>query len=373
MFKFIVMVLIIISLFIAETNAIADTIGTITEQSGPTEIQRDKKSIPSDVHSAIESNDTVVTAKSKTRITFKDDSLVEITEQSKLLIDDFVYDSTKTDAGKLGLKMALGTARFASGQIAKHTPDTIRIDTPTATIGVRGTDFTATVDETGRSLVVLLPSCPMGYKVSNIEKDCTVGEIYVQTNMGTVTLNKAFQATTVNTRDQKPAKPVILNLNPDQISNLLIVAPPKEVKEVRTTTAANKTALDVNFLDVNFFAFTGLDDAFLTQQSFLDMNMLEDSGFLANMLDLLNSQLLESELSSFNQMLPHYPPNKAAGLKYMLVDTNLTLYRFAPSHVAVISVDKDTPANLTLIQDGVTIKQTINNNNGTSITINQSR
>ena len=72
-------------------------------------------------------------------------------------------------------------------------------------------------------------------------------------------------------------------------------------------------------------------------------------------------------------MLPHYPPNKAAGLKYMLVDTNLTLYRFAPSHVAVVTVDKDTPANLTLIQDGVTIKQTINNNNGTSITINQSR
>ena len=105
----------------------------------------------------------------------------------------------------------------------------------------------------------------------------------------------AFQATTVNTRDQKPNKPVILNLNPDQINNLLIVTPPKETKESRTSTSANKTALDVNFLDFNFFAFTGLDDAFLAQQSMLDINFLEDSGFLMNMLDLLNSQLLESD------------------------------------------------------------------------------
>jgi hypothetical protein len=44
MFKFIVMVLTIISLFIAETNAIADAIGTITESTGLTEIQRNRKS-----------------------------------------------------------------------------------------------------------------------------------------------------------------------------------------------------------------------------------------------------------------------------------------------------------------------------------------
>ena len=91
MSRFTAAVLATISLFIAATDCLA-AIGTVTEQSGPTEIQRDKKSIPSNVSSEVEMNDTVVTAKSKTRITFKDESLVEITEQSKLLIDDFVYE-----------------------------------------------------------------------------------------------------------------------------------------------------------------------------------------------------------------------------------------------------------------------------------------
>ena len=95
----------------AVTNA---AIGTVTEQTGPTEIQRDKQSIPSEVNTGVEMNDAVVTAKAKVGITFEDQTKVEITEQSKLVIDDFVYDPNNGDAGKLGLKVALGTARYAS-------------------------------------------------------------------------------------------------------------------------------------------------------------------------------------------------------------------------------------------------------------------
>ena len=152
----------------AVTNA---AIGTVTEQTGPTEIQRDKQSIPSEVNTGVEMNDAVVTAKAKVGITFEDQTKVEITEQSKLVIDDFVYDPNNGDAGKLGLKVALGTARYASGQIAKDNPQNVKIETPTATIAVRGTDFSMTVDEIGRSLVILLPSCPANYK--NVEKFST--------------------------------------------------------------------------------------------------------------------------------------------------------------------------------------------------------
>ena len=52
--------------------------------------------------------------------------------------------------------MAQGTARFASGFGGKIKKANIDISTPTATIAVRGTDFTTSIDELGRSLVILL-------------------------------------------------------------------------------------------------------------------------------------------------------------------------------------------------------------------------
>ncbi len=53
----------------------------------------------------------------------------------------------------------MGTIRYTSGQIAKNNPQQVNVKTPTASIAVRGTDFTMTVDEAGQSLVVLVPSC----------------------------------------------------------------------------------------------------------------------------------------------------------------------------------------------------------------------
>ena len=133
-------------------------VGKVTEQTGPTEIVRDKKSIPSAVNTGIEMNDTIITARAKAKLTFEDSTTINITEQSKLVVDDFVYDPKK-GTGKLAMKVVLGTARYASGQIAKTNPQQVAVNTPTATVAVRGTDFSMTVDELGRSLIMLLPSC----------------------------------------------------------------------------------------------------------------------------------------------------------------------------------------------------------------------
>jgi FecR protein len=372
---FIASALIIILLFTAVTESFAseDFVGKVTEQTGPTEIQRDKNSIPSEVNSTVQMNDAVVTAKSKTRIIFKDDSLVDITEQSKLVIDNFVYDDSKTDAAKMGLKVALGTARFASGQIAKHTPESIGIETPTATVAVRGTDFTLTVDEMGRTLAVLLPSCPAGYK--DLEKDCIVGQIDVKTDAGAVVLNKAFQSTKVSSREQKPTKPVILALNSDQINNLLIVSPPHEDKSAsnKQSQQENQNPLAINFLDQNLLKFDGLDINFLTaDQTKLSINYL-DTDFLFNMLSLANSELLSNELSPENTMLPKYPPNKAAGLRYLVNDQSLTLYRTGTSSYAEITLDKSSNTTLSLNQDGTSVKQNVNGGNTSTIIIKQDK
>lgn len=358
-----------ILLFILATNCWADAVGTVTTQTGPTEIQRNRQVIPSAVQSSLEMEDAVVTANAKVGITFKDDSRVEITEQSKLVIDSFVYDNTKQDAGKLGLKIALGTARFASGQIAKHSPENLKIETPTATVGVRGTDFSLTVDEIGRSLIILLPSCPIGWK--NIEKDCVTGEIMVTSSMGTVIMNKPFQSTKVGSRESAPGKPNIINLSFDQINNMLILTPPKQAAGDEHQT---KTALDINFLDKDLLKFDGLDQNLLTVGgNRLDVNALEEN-LLYNALDLANSDLLANMLALEDQKLPRYEKfNKPAGLRAVYDDMSLIIYRNGISSYAEVTVDKEASSVINLSQDGTNISQTVNRTGGTVINIKQSR
>ena len=75
------------------------------------------------------------------------------------------------------MKAQLGTLRYASGKLAEGFKENVIIETPTSTIGVRGTDFTMTVDELGSRTIILLPSC-------DISGNCYVGEIRVETDVG---------------------------------------------------------------------------------------------------------------------------------------------------------------------------------------------
>ena len=133
-------------------------IGDVILHTGNAVIEQDGEDVKAEDNLDIFQYNTVKTGKGKVAIGFIDDTRVDVTEHSKLIIDEFVYDpNTKT--GSLSLKAALGTIRYASGQIAKTSPTNVQIKTPTATIGVRGTDFTMTVDEIDSSTIILLPSC----------------------------------------------------------------------------------------------------------------------------------------------------------------------------------------------------------------------
>lgn len=364
------LVLTTILLFAAAHNAAANSIGVVSEQTGPTEIQRKQQVLPSSLKTAIEANDAIITAQARVGIVFRDSSTVQITEQSRLVIDSFVFDDSKQDAGKLALKVALGTARFASGQIAKHSPESIKVDTPTATIGVRGTDFTLTVDEIGRSLIILLPSCPVGWK--NIERDCVVGEISVTTGMGTVSLNRAFQATTAKSRESDPAKPVIIRLNADQINNLLILTPPREILQQERASTARANILDRNDLNTDLLSFSELSLNHLDKDQ-LSVNSL-DQDLLSNLLDDFINLLNSNRNNRERALLPNYSPsNRNAGLRYNIVDRNITLFRETPSNYIEVTVDRDNATTLNLVQDSINIEQNVNRSGGSSITIRQSR
>jgi hypothetical protein len=344
-------------------------IGTVTEQTGPTEIKRNKDVITSELKSAVEMDDTITTANARAGITFQDDTKVQITEQSKLVIDNFVYDANK-NTGKLAIRIALGTVKYASGQIAKNDPEQVKIETPTATIGVRGTDFSSTVDEIGRSTIILLPSCPVGWH--DIEKDCVTGKIIIHTDAGELMLTKPFQATTIDSRYHEPTRPTILNLDMQQINNLLIVTPPPELKRVEKPTSETKgfNFLDEDLLGKDMLKYDELNKNYLNESSNrLGINYL-DNNFLANMLDVSSSQLLGNELDQYNSLLPKY--NKDSGLKYIVDGDGLMLYRETVSSYAEINVQKVNSMSTNISQDGQNINQIVNFSGSTTITIKQS-
>jgi hypothetical protein len=82
--------------------------------------------------------DEVKTLRGKAGITFADNTQVQVNENSRLVIDDFVYDSKSSKGGKLAVNIASGTVRYASGQIAKNSPQSVSVNTPTATIVLGG-------------------------------------------------------------------------------------------------------------------------------------------------------------------------------------------------------------------------------------------
>lgn len=222
-----------------------DSIGTVTENKGNAcEVHRGKAKSTGLKGTSIESMDTYITQSCVSNITFKDDTKVKVTENSRLVIDDFVFDPKKSDAGKLVMKVGMGTVRYASGQIAKNNPQQVAIATPTATIAVRGTDFNMTVDEAGQSLVILVPSCKDEKDVKTYELEenrCKVGSISVSTQAGTVVLDKAFEATYVLSATMVPTAPVVMNTVESKISNNLILIQPMEiVRAIKNTTGKTK-------------------------------------------------------------------------------------------------------------------------------------
>ena len=273
------------------------SIGDVTLSKGNSVIDRKdgEKDVKVEKDLDIFSNDTVKTGKGQVAIEFLDETRVDITQHSKLIIDDFVYDpNAKT--GKLSLKATLGTVRYASGQIAKNSAQNISIKTPTATVSVRGTDFAMTIDEIGSSTIILLPSC-------NGNGNCFVGEISVESDAGQVILNQAFQATQVDTPESNPLKPVLLDLDETLINNLLIVQKPPALADA--IEQEEKLKAVANALDIDFLKFDDLEVDLLETEEDEAVTALEidflDQNFLVDILAQLNKQLAIQMQSAFDK------------------------------------------------------------------------
>ena len=346
-----------------KVQAQAADIGDISELNGSAQIVRDKP-YDANLKFAIQSNDEAVTKDGRMAITFLDDSTVKLTEHSQLIIDEYIYDPDPSKS-KMALTFGLGTARFITGNLNRIDKQNISLRTPTANIAIRGTDFTATVDELGRSLIILLPD----------KFGLSSGEILVTTGMGTVTLNKPYQATTVSVFESKPSNPVILDLTLDMIDNMLIVTPPKEDIVLQEEVSVKKAnILDFNDLDIDYLAedFLSNDNLEYTDLdiNYLDVNYLED---LLNVLDALAIAEDEDQLAqaTSTQIAGTLLGRDADTQITTIITGNLISLRRQVNESVQLDLNGSESYTVIFIQDGVSNVVKVNGGGNSTITITQ--
>ena len=128
-------------------TAMAADIGLVKVAKGSVQIQRGAAKIPAAVGTGLQTADVVVTgADGSAGITFTDNSLVSVGPNSVFAIDKYKFDTT-THAGEFEGNLKQGRLAAVSGKMVKQSPDSMKIRTPSAIMGVRGTEFVVQVDE----------------------------------------------------------------------------------------------------------------------------------------------------------------------------------------------------------------------------------
>jgi hypothetical protein len=126
--------------------ASAADIGQVKIAKGQVTIERQGTTMPATVGARLQVADTVRTgAVGSVGITMDDDSLLSAGPNSALSLDRYAFDST-TNQGRLDTSLNKGTLSVISGRIAKQSPDAMTVRTPTAILGVRGTEFVVSAE-----------------------------------------------------------------------------------------------------------------------------------------------------------------------------------------------------------------------------------
>lgn len=121
--------------------ALAQEAGHVKVAKGSVQIERGGQKIPATLGAMVQAGDVVVTGvDGSVGITFLDNSLLSAGPNTVLAIDRFAFDST-THQGSFESSLQKGTLAVVSGKLAKQSPDAMKVKTPAAVLGVRGTEF----------------------------------------------------------------------------------------------------------------------------------------------------------------------------------------------------------------------------------------
>jgi len=126
--------------------ASAADIGQVKVVRGQVDVERNGRTMPAKVGMRLETADVVKTgADGAIGITMADNSLLSTGPNSILALDRFDYDPT-TNHGRFDTVLQKGSLSVISGRMAKQSPDAMTVRTPSAILGVRGTEFVVSAE-----------------------------------------------------------------------------------------------------------------------------------------------------------------------------------------------------------------------------------
>jgi hypothetical protein len=130
----------------ASSVCASPTIATVQKVNGMATIVRQGQTMSATVGLEIWENDTLRTGSDGSiGVIFTDDTLLSLGPESALVIDRFLF-APREGKFSIVLRMMKGTAAYLSGIISKLAPDSAHFETPTASIGIRGTRFVVRVE-----------------------------------------------------------------------------------------------------------------------------------------------------------------------------------------------------------------------------------
>lgn len=116
-------------------------VALVRSVSGTVKVTREGATLDVVSNTKLQLADHVIAAPRATAaIVFKDGTLLTLGGGADILVRDYVYEP-KSDNYAFSVYMAKGSAIYESGRIGKLAPQSVKIETPTATVGVRGTRF----------------------------------------------------------------------------------------------------------------------------------------------------------------------------------------------------------------------------------------
>lgn len=181
---------IILILLLMFLSAFAN-IGNITFISGQTEVLRQGESFSAKLGDTIFSKDLINTGKnSKMQIVFNDKTVITIGSKAKFSVDEYYYDKDNSKENKLSMNFSNGFFKTITGQIGKLNPSSFKLNTKTASIGIRGTQISMTTSPKSGDFIA-----------------CTSGEISVSSlQTGTSVIVPAGMFTSIKP-GSSPTKP----------------------------------------------------------------------------------------------------------------------------------------------------------------------
>jgi hypothetical protein len=123
------------------------TIGVVRNSTGSATITRGENVLPATAGTRVRTGDTLSTGPDGSLgVILRDDSSLSLGPSSSLVLRDFLF-SPSEEKFSLLVRLSKGTMAYLSGLIGKLAPEKARFETPTATIGIRGTHFAVKAGE----------------------------------------------------------------------------------------------------------------------------------------------------------------------------------------------------------------------------------